>query len=263
MNFRLTDEQRSLQETARRYAQERLPELARECEKSNHAPDKAVVRDFAEMGFLGINVPESLGGLGLGNLEALLVLEEFGKVSSAVAFPVFESCVGPVRAIERFASESLKRRVVPAGLSQARSGGGLDVRAGRGLGAHRPYDPGADRGRPGRDQRHEALVLGRRPCRRLRRVLPLSDGVPGARGHRGGLRREGDTPGPDLWPAGAADGLPRRAKRRHAISTRCRAGGKPHRRPAGGFKKLMEAFDLERCGNATMAWRVPRVRSTT
>jgi butyryl-CoA dehydrogenase len=73
-----------------------------------------MVHEYAELGFLGINVPASLGGLGLGNLEALLVLEEFGKISSAVAFPVFESCVGPVRAIERFASESLKQRIVPA-----------------------------------------------------------------------------------------------------------------------------------------------------
>ena len=36
------------------------------------------------------------------------MLEEFGKISSAVGFPVFESCVGPVRAIERFAAEILE-----------------------------------------------------------------------------------------------------------------------------------------------------------
>src|SRR3546814_16882480 len=66
------------------------------------------------MGFLGINIPAELGGLGLGNLEALIVLEEFAKISSAVAFPIFESSVGPVRAIEHFGSDALKRRVVPA-----------------------------------------------------------------------------------------------------------------------------------------------------
>src|SRR3546814_1941886 len=47
-------------------------------------------------------------------LEALIVLEEFAKISSAVAFPIFESSVGPVRAIEHFGSDALKRRVVPA-----------------------------------------------------------------------------------------------------------------------------------------------------
>src|SRR3546814_6359773 len=65
------------------------------------------------MGFLGINVAEEVGGLGLGNLEALIVLEEFAKVSPAVAFPIFESSVGPVRAVEHFAASELARRVVP------------------------------------------------------------------------------------------------------------------------------------------------------
>src|SRR5688572_21378354 len=114
MNFQLTDEQLALRDNARRFAQERLPALARECEEQGEPPPRELVAEYARMGFLGINVPEALGGLGLGNLEALLVLEEFAKISSAIAFPVFESCVGPVRAIERFGSETLQRRVVPA-----------------------------------------------------------------------------------------------------------------------------------------------------
>jgi butyryl-CoA dehydrogenase len=114
MNFRLTDEQAALRDAARKYARDRLPALAAKIEESGEPPSRELVREYASMGFLGVNVGEAYGGLGLGNLEALLVIEEFAKISSAVAFPVFESCVGPVRAIERFASESLKRRVVPA-----------------------------------------------------------------------------------------------------------------------------------------------------
>ena len=60
MNFQLTDEQRSLQEAARQFARAKLPGVARVCEETNHAPDKAIVKEFAEMGFLGINVPEAL-----------------------------------------------------------------------------------------------------------------------------------------------------------------------------------------------------------
>lgn len=54
------------------------------------------------IGFLGINVSKKSEGLGLGNLEELIVLEELAKVSSAVAFPIFESSVGPVRADRAF-----------------------------------------------------------------------------------------------------------------------------------------------------------------
>ncbi|MFZ9061344.1 MAG: acyl-CoA dehydrogenase family protein, partial [Steroidobacteraceae bacterium] len=114
MNFSLTDEQVALQESARKYAQERLLPEARRCEEESVPPSRELVREYAEMGFLGINVASEYGGLGLGNLEALIVIEELARVSGAVAFPVFESCVGPVRAIEHFAPESLRQKVIPA-----------------------------------------------------------------------------------------------------------------------------------------------------
>jgi len=102
MNFQLSEEQKELRETVRRYAHERLVPIAEEVEKTAEPPSRELLKEYAELGYLGINVPEELGGLGLGNLEALIVLEELAKISAAVAFPVFESCVGPVRAIERF-----------------------------------------------------------------------------------------------------------------------------------------------------------------
>ena len=114
MEFQLTEEQQQLREAARRYVRDKLPPVAEELEETNQAPSRELIKDFARMGFLGINVPEKFGGLGLGNLEALIVLEEFAQVSSAVAFPVFESIVGPVRAIERFGDPQLANEVVPA-----------------------------------------------------------------------------------------------------------------------------------------------------
>ncbi len=144
MNFQLTDEQRSLQEAARNFARAKLPDIARECEETNHAPDKTVVREFAEMGFLGINVPERYGGLGLGNVEALLVLEEFGKISSAVAFP-------GVRVLRRPGARhrALRLRIAEAarrarGLPRRDPGRRVDVGAAGRLRAHRPDDAGRD-----------------------------------------------------------------------------------------------------------------------
>ena len=79
MDFQLTEEQRELQQTVRRSARERLPDLAEEIERSGEPPSHELIKEFADMGLLGINVPTEHGGLGLGNLEALLVLEELGK----------------------------------------------------------------------------------------------------------------------------------------------------------------------------------------
>jgi butyryl-CoA dehydrogenase len=114
MDFQLSEEQKELQSSVRRYARERLTAVAEEIEQSGEPPTHALVQEFAAMGYLGINIPASLGGQGLGNLEALIVIEELGRISSAVGFPVFESCVGPVRAIEKFASKELVAEVVPA-----------------------------------------------------------------------------------------------------------------------------------------------------
>ena len=114
MDFTLTEEQLALKETARVFAQRELAPLAAGIEANNEPLSHDMVRRMAELGFLGINIPEELGGLGLSNLDALIVLEELAKVSSAVAFPAFEANVGPVHAIRHFAPEALKQRIVPA-----------------------------------------------------------------------------------------------------------------------------------------------------
>jgi alkylation response protein AidB-like acyl-CoA dehydrogenase len=113
MPFERTAEQRQLQELAREYVGRELRQVAREIEDRNEPLSRERLRQLGEMGFLGINVDRRLGGQGLSDLDALLVLEEFAKLHPAVAFPVFESCVGPIKAIERFGGETLKARLVP------------------------------------------------------------------------------------------------------------------------------------------------------
>jgi len=78
MDFKLTEEQVALRTAARDYVQKRLPALAAEIERTGEPPSHELIHEYAQMGFLGINVPTEYGGLGLGNIEALIVLEEFG-----------------------------------------------------------------------------------------------------------------------------------------------------------------------------------------
>ena len=113
MDFNLTEQQRALKETAKKFAEKELIEVAREIEKNDKPPSKETLKRFAELGFLGINLPEKYGGAGLSHFEAVLVLEEIAKISIAVAFPVFESSFGPALAISSFASEELKKEVLP------------------------------------------------------------------------------------------------------------------------------------------------------
>ncbi|MGB3807690.1 MAG: acyl-CoA dehydrogenase family protein, partial [Erythrobacter sp.] len=68
MHFQLTDEQRDLAETARKFARAELPDLARDMEEKDYPVPPDMLRRYGEMGFLGVNLPEQYGGLGLGHV---------------------------------------------------------------------------------------------------------------------------------------------------------------------------------------------------
>ena len=112
--FELSADAKLLQAAARKFAQAELPALAAQLEATNTPVPREWCRRFGAEGFLGVNTPTAYGGLGLGHTEALVVLEQFCHVSSAVAFPLFEALVGPIKAVEKFGSEALKRRLLPA-----------------------------------------------------------------------------------------------------------------------------------------------------
>ncbi len=250
MDFQLTDEQSQLQASAREFAQGELPALAQQLEIDNAPPPHDLIRRYAEMGFLGINIPEHLGGLGLGNLEALIVLEEFAKISSAVAFPIFESCVGPVRAIEHFAAPELALRIVPAvcrgdiviavSMSEPDAGSALTDLKTRGIvQGDKVVINGTKRWCSGGGHADAYLVY----CR-------LSDD-PGAKGI-GAVLVEKGTAGLSFGPNEQLMGF-RGIPSSDINFDDCAVPVENIVVPAGGFRKLMEAFDLERCGNATMS----------
>ncbi len=250
MDFRLTDEQKSLQEAARRFAREELPDIARELEEENKPPSAELVKRYAELGFLGVNVPEKYGGLGQGNVEALLILEEFAQISSAIAFPVFESSVGPVRAIEKFAGDALRNKVVPAvcageltvavSMSEPDAGSALtDLKTKAVQKGDKLVLNGTKRWCSGGGHAGGYVVY----CR-------MSDD-PGARGI-GAVYVEKDTKGVSFGPNEQLMGF-RGVPSSDIYFDDAEIPAENIVVPAGGFKKLMEAFDLERCGNATMA----------
>ncbi len=250
MDLRLSADQLELQAAARAFAQGELKAIAAELERDNVPPSRALVKRYAELGFLGINVPARLGGLGLGNVEALVVLEEFAKVSSAVAFPVFESSVGPVRAIEHFAPRPLAERVVPAvcrgemivavSMSEPDAGSALtDLKTKAVINGDTVILNGTKRWCSGGGHSDAYLVY----CR-------LSD-APGAKGI-GAVLVEKGTKGLSFGPNEELMGF-RGVPSSDIYFDNAEVPVDNIVLPAGGFKQLMEAFDLERCGNATMA----------
>ncbi len=253
MDFQLSPEQQLLQETARKFARSELTELARRIEEQDEPPGIELRKRFAEMGFLGANLPEEFGGAGMSHLDAVIVLEEIAKVSIAVAFPIFESCFGPSLAIAHFGSAELKHRMLPrvcsgeiviaVSMSEPNAGSALTDLTTRGvLQGNQIILNGQKRWCSGAGHSEAYVVY----CR-------LSD-APGAQGI-GAVLVEKGVPGFSF------------GKRDHHMGFRgvCSADmyfdqvAVPESNiivPAGGFGKLMEAFDLERCGNTTMSLAV-------
>src|SRR5437762_11430961 len=109
MEFALTPEQKLIQQTARDFADEKLAPLAAEYDSSEEftAPQ---AKTLAEMGFLGMMVPEQYGGSGLDTVSYVLAMEEVSRAcaSSSVTMTVQNSLV--CWPIDYFGNEEHKRK---------------------------------------------------------------------------------------------------------------------------------------------------------
>lgn len=87
MNFDFSDEQQQLRDQARRFLTERCPPRAvREVLEGRAPYDRELWKGFAEMGFLGVAIPETYGGAGAGQLELCVLAEEVGRVLAPLPF---------------------------------------------------------------------------------------------------------------------------------------------------------------------------------
>ena len=84
MDFSLTKEQRDIKKAAAEFARkEFLPEVAQEHEL-NHRYPRELFKKAAQLGFIGLDYPEKIGGGGMGVIENVLVIEEFCKADSGL-----------------------------------------------------------------------------------------------------------------------------------------------------------------------------------
>src|ERR1700753_4125261 len=87
MNFDFSDEQKQMRDEARKFLTQQCPPKAvREVLDGKKPYDKELWKGLAEMGFLGIAIPESYGGAGAGHLELCVIAEEMGRAVAPVPF---------------------------------------------------------------------------------------------------------------------------------------------------------------------------------
>lgn len=87
MNFDFSDDQKQLRDQARRFLSEKCPPKAvREVLDGKATYDRELWKGFADMGFLGVAIPEEFGGAGAGHLELCVIAEEVGRALAPVPF---------------------------------------------------------------------------------------------------------------------------------------------------------------------------------
>jgi alkylation response protein AidB-like acyl-CoA dehydrogenase len=87
VNFDFSDEQKHLQETARRYLEKNsTPAAVRAVLENEKGFDAELWSGLAEMGFTGAAIAEEYGGAGLGYLELCVIAEELGRALAPVPF---------------------------------------------------------------------------------------------------------------------------------------------------------------------------------
>ena len=111
MNFELTEEQRLIQDTARRFAAEDIaPTLEDEERRHEFRADR--VAKMGGLGFFSCALPEELGGSGMGFMESALMAEQIAKVSASWRLPFNMQNLGPALAVTKFGTEAQKKKYV-------------------------------------------------------------------------------------------------------------------------------------------------------
>jgi short-chain 2-methylacyl-CoA dehydrogenase len=87
MNFELSEEQELLRRTVRDFAVSRVAPLAEELDREARFPYE-LVSELAELGLMGIPIPEEYGGAGADTLSYALAIEELTRIDSSVAITV-------------------------------------------------------------------------------------------------------------------------------------------------------------------------------
>ncbi len=109
----LTDQQKEIQQLAREFARREIAPHADKWDR-DAAMDPAIITKLAQLGFLGMMVPERYEGLGLDTVTYLVALEEISAVDASVAVAMSVHNSLPTQMILRYGSEAQRERYLPA-----------------------------------------------------------------------------------------------------------------------------------------------------
>src|SRR5437660_10572062 len=112
MNFDLSPEHELLRDTVRQFALERIAPVAEELDREKRFPS-GLVAGLAELGLMGMTIPEEYEGAGTDTLSYAIAIEELTRIDSAVAITVAAHHSLGTLPIFYFGNEDQRRELLP------------------------------------------------------------------------------------------------------------------------------------------------------
>jgi alkylation response protein AidB-like acyl-CoA dehydrogenase len=112
MDFELSADQREIQALAREFAQAEIEPSAADWDREHGFP-RELFGKLAELGFMGVCIPEEYGGAGADFLSYVLVLEELSRADAGVGVTVAVHTSAVTLPILGFGSDEQRSRFVP------------------------------------------------------------------------------------------------------------------------------------------------------
>jgi alkylation response protein AidB-like acyl-CoA dehydrogenase len=112
IDFGLTDEMKMLRQSVRDFAAAQILPHVMQLDEVQEFP-MSIVRQMAELGYLGVTIPSELGGAGLQAMHFVIVMEEISRVDPSVGLTLAAHSGLCLQHISLFGNEAQKRQYVP------------------------------------------------------------------------------------------------------------------------------------------------------
>lgn len=249
MDFKLTEEQKHLVDMVDSLGEKELRPLAPRWDENEEFPWPNV-KKLAELGLLGLSIPEQYGGAGQGVMDTVLVIEHIAQHCFNTAGILALHCGTCSRAITHFGSEELKKRFLPA------------MATGEKLAAYAQTEP--DAGSDVGNLKTRAVLDGDNYIINGSKIfisnaheaqifvvmVRLSDD-PGTKGV-GSVLVERDTPGFSVSKKDHKLGF-KGTSISEVVFEEAKVPKENILVEAGNFARMMQAFNAERCGNGALS----------
>jgi alkylation response protein AidB-like acyl-CoA dehydrogenase len=249
MDFRLNESHRLLKNTIAEFAEKELKPKAIETSERLEIP-WSTVRRAAELGIMGLTVPEKYGGMGQGGFEAVLVCEEVARVCPSTSMVLMAELGICTQLLNHYGTEAQQEKYLPR-IAKGEILTGISITEPDAGSATTHITTNVTKVKNGLCLKGRKAMTSRAGECGVYMVFSRFNGTPGLDGI-GCVLVDAETPGLSFGKSEEMMGF-RGCPSKEVIFEDCPLSENDILVPEGGFRKIMSAFNGQRCLNAAIS----------